>query len=885
MVGEAEEPHLVVDVVLVEQRGLDGAEVAPAQPADLADVPGVVVVLVEHRPQARLLGHLEQLLAALEALEVLEHGRHLGLGRQPGLLHEDRQAVVDGQHHEPEGLGVLGDEVLDAGHHPVAGTALVEGVGVSEGVEPALGDELGHPGAQAALAVGLAVLGRDVGGVVVEVAAPVGPQHVVEDGDREGRTAPPGAVGQELQLVVDRVPVVVAVDEGGVHGLERGQHLEAERLVEVVAAGEALGVPGRVEGRHGVDDVQLGLGAEVVQHADGGLPAQGTDLDDLACSRGVQQRRDGDVPQREHGWRTTPLCPSTEWATGARNPSARPPTIPQVEPDGAVERRRHVQRTRNPRVRLLIGVLAVGAAVGAALPGGAAGAQQDGQGAAGVELEASAGFAGRYLVGRRLPITVDITADRLVRGTVEVQIDGLQGTWSVPVEVPGGSSKEVVLVVPTPAGFAVREVDVTLRDGGDEVASTQPEVEGLAEDELVGLLPGALPADLPEPVTLPGEVGTARFVRVELEQLAIPGLLDPIGTVVAGADEVGRLDAAGRAELLSWTDRGGRLVVDSAPSATVAGLPDDWQPDGQARRVAGLGEVRASSGRAAAGDWDAVVEATPTVSSQELAAFGWWGSGESLSDSLARDAGLDALDLPWLAGFVIAYIALCGPVAYFALRGRRNLGWVVVPGLAVVFTAAAFVVGDDLRAGTTTSHGTVLEVSSAGSRATTVVGAVSRSGADGEATFPAGWTVAPLDSTALGIDAGGPIAVTTTPDGAQAAIPLAAGDFGVARGTGPVAAAGDDGALRDRRGDLRGRHGHRHRHQRLRPAPRARRGVRRPRRRPHRLHRPGRLRHLQHRGRRVHPRRPVRAGRGAGLAGRVRLRRSSSTRCATPRAS
>jgi hypothetical protein len=454
-----------------------------------------------------------------------------------------------------------------------------------------------------------------------------------------------------------------------------------------------------------------------------------------------------------------------------------------------------VHRACNHRARLLIGVLAVGAAVGAALPGGAAGAQQDGQGAAGVELEASAGFAGRYLVGRRLPITVDITADRLVRGSVVVQVDGLQGTWSVPVEVPGGSSKEVVLVVPTPAGFAVREVDVTLRDGGDEVASAQPEVEGLAEDELVGLLPGALPADLPEPVTLPGEVGTARFVRVELEQLAIPGLLDPIGTVVAGADEVGRLDAAGRAELLSWTDRGGRLVVDSAPSATVAGLPDDWQPDGEVRRVAGLGEVRASSGRAAAGDWDAVVEATPTVSSQELAAFGWWGSGESLSDSLARDAGLDALDLPWLAGFVIAYIALCGPVAYFALRGRRNLGWVVVPGLAVVFTAAAFVVGDDLRAGTTTSHGTVLEVSSAGSRATTIVGAVSRSGADGEATFPAGWTVAPLDSTALGIDAGGPIAVTTTPDGAQAAIPLAAGDFGVARGTGPVAAAGDDGAL------------------------------------------------------------------------------------------
>jgi hypothetical protein len=63
---------------------------------------------------------------------------------------------------------------------------------------------------------------------------------------------------------------------------------------------------------------------------------------------------------------------------------------------------------------------------------------------------------------------------------------------------------------------------------------------------------------------------------------------------------------------------------------------------------------------------------------------------------------------------------------------------------------------------------------------------VSRSGADGEAAFPGGWTVSPLDSSALGLAASGPIAVTTTPDGSQAAIPLAAGDFGVARGSGPV---------------------------------------------------------------------------------------------------
>ena len=63
-------------------------------------------------------------------------------------------------------------------------------------------------------------------------------------------------------------------------GSEGGQDVEAERLVEVVAAGERPLVLGRVEVGHRVDDVQLGLGAEVVEHPHRGLAPQGADLDD-----------------------------------------------------------------------------------------------------------------------------------------------------------------------------------------------------------------------------------------------------------------------------------------------------------------------------------------------------------------------------------------------------------------------------------------------------------------------------------------------------------------------------------------------------------------------------------------------------------------------------
>ncbi len=93
---------------------------------------------------------------------------------------------------------------------------------------------------------------------------------------------------------------MVAVDQGGVDRSQGGKHVEAEAPVEVVATGERPLVLRRVELGLGVDDVQLGVGAEVVEHPDGGLTPQRADLDDTPCPGGVQDWCDGDIPQREH---------------------------------------------------------------------------------------------------------------------------------------------------------------------------------------------------------------------------------------------------------------------------------------------------------------------------------------------------------------------------------------------------------------------------------------------------------------------------------------------------------------------------------------------------------------------------------------------------------
>jgi hypothetical protein len=444
------------------------------------------------------------------------------------------------------------------------------------------------------------------------------------------------------------------------------------------------------------------------------------------------------------------------------------------------------RRRRPTGVRRLWAGVTVGGLALVAFPPSA-----DAQERQGTTIEVDAGYGGTYIVGRRLPVHVTVRTDRLVQGTLEVTVPGQPGTWGIDVEVPGGGVSDFVVVVPTPNFAALRDVDVRLVGAGEPVTG-EGELDPLTDEQLVGLLPEAMPADLPQPLTLTAEAGTARFVELDLDEIAVAGVLDPIGTVVGGAGELGRLSADARSSVLDWVDRGGRLVVDGAPGTPVAGLPDEWQPRGD-RTAAGLGEVRAVGGAVAAGRWADVVEPTPTATHADIMSFGGVSVAqlEAVGDAVARDAGLSALELPWLLGFLAVYVVIVGPVAFLVLRRRRAaLGWLVVPVVAGLFTAGSFVVGSDLRSGTTAAHGTVLETGPAGARATTVLGLVSRNGRDGRGSFPPGWTAGAVDNSFFGGQLPGTteLAVRSTGAGVRATVPLAAGGFGVLRGAGPVEA-------------------------------------------------------------------------------------------------
>ena len=413
-----------------------------------------------------------------------------------------------------------------------------------------------------------------------------------------------------------------------------------------------------------------------------------------------------------------------------------------------------------------------------------------GPAAAETTLELDAGYAASFVPGEEVPVRVRVSADRLVRGTLEVGIGNPENGVPVAmaVEVPGGSEKEFLLSAPS--GFSQSpEVVARLRQGDQLLASGQTTIRAAADIELVGVLPGALRGrPVPGLAPLAVDAGSARFAAVgagELEQA--PASLGPLSTLVADVDEIGRLQPAARAGVLRWMEDGGRLLVDAARGQPVPGLPDEWQPGARGRAMAGLGEVVATDGAVAAGRWSGLVE--PSGRSVMSSRFG----GElPLASSLAADAGLRTPEIGWLVGFLAVYVLVVGPLAFFAVRrrGRPELAWVAVPLVALLFTSGSWVVGRNLRNATELVHGSVLSNGAAGPVVTSYVGVFSRSGETARIGFPTGWSGGL--STNLGQAAPATV-INRTADGPEARLPLDPGQFGMVDGTGPASVSGAGG--------------------------------------------------------------------------------------------
>ncbi|MBW3642454.1 MAG: hypothetical protein KY447_06015 [Actinobacteria bacterium] len=425
--------------------------------------------------------------------------------------------------------------------------------------------------------------------------------------------------------------------------------------------------------------------------------------------------------------------------------------------------------------------------------------------AAVTEITVSGGYAGHFVPGRHVPVAVQIDADRLLRGTLEVVVrpegDPDMGVSRVrlPIEVPGGSRKSFFVVAPPAMSFGPpgAVVTATLLDAGGGKAVATSRRQSLRADaslELVGILPGSLTAGDPPPTApLAVDSGVARLVELGRAELAqAPASLAPLGTIAAGADDLAPLAEPVRRALLRWLGDGGTLLVDAPPGTPVDGLPEAWQPGGGGFASAGLGRVRLTDGAMAAGRWDRLVE--PTTAPATNSEFGFGGPGGSLGDALAVDAGLRVPGIGWLLAFLVLYVVVVGPVTAVVLgrRRRAELAWLVIPAVAVVFTGLSYVGARQVRGSTKLAHGTTVEFDAGGARSTTFVGLAARGREAKQISFPDGWTASANPTTATSRFTGAPATTSTelTRRGPAARLELGAGQFGIASAAGPAQLSG-----------------------------------------------------------------------------------------------
>ncbi|MGH9280269.1 MAG: hypothetical protein ACRD12_19480 [Acidimicrobiales bacterium] len=408
--------------------------------------------------------------------------------------------------------------------------------------------------------------------------------------------------------------------------------------------------------------------------------------------------------------------------------------------------------------------------------------------AAAATLEVEAGYAGTYIPGQPVPVRVRVTADRLLSAPLEVTLNG--PPTAVRIEVPGGTTKDFLIVMPMSAG-ATRATTVTARlpDGSRTPPAATASLVPIGDEEVVGLFPGALGGRAaPGPAPLAVDVGTARFVALgPLEIDRVPDSLAALATIGVGGDELARMAPSVRAGLLRWVEAGGRLLVDAPPGSPVPGLPDDWQPGDERRAGAGAGEVRLTAGAMAGGRWAGLVEPTRRPSNEDF----FFGGGPPLGGVLAGEAGFRVPRFSWLVGFLVLYVAVVGPVLYLVLRRRRRpeLGWVAIPVIALLFTTASYAGGRNLRPSAPLVHGTILSTGAHGSTAITFVGVSSRSGGTARLAYPPGWLAG--GGAEAGVDLASMTEVNTTGSGGpEGRVPLDAGQFAVVSGRGPAGVQG-----------------------------------------------------------------------------------------------
>jgi len=371
------------------------------------------------------------------------------------------------------------------------------------------------------------------------------------------------------------------------------------------------------------------------------------------------------------------------------------------------------------------------------------------------------GFDGYIRPGTWAPVRVDVSNNgpdlKAQIAIVEPSILPGNSTQFVrPIELPRQSHKQVVLywmpeTVSTPS--------VRLVAGNTVLAEQVIRPARLDQrDQLYGLLSHS-PSAFTWLTAIRPTGQTARVAQLTIEDIPSQAdALEALSALIVHDADTGMLTQSQRDALRHWVERGGLLIVTGGSywQRTTAGLTDllpiavsKAQSIGRLDALAHMsaapitGPVLVASGTVREGVVRAAQDGVPLIversiglgrvnfiawdpAAEPLASWsgnaaiwspiiqadsaGTWIGGVKYEGSAIQALGtLPGAALPplWqICGFLLLYILAIGPLNYYALRrlNRRELAWLTVPLISLLFTGCAYLVGFQARGPIVTLH-------------------------------------------------------------------------------------------------------------------------------------------------------------------------------------
>jgi hypothetical protein len=382
------------------------------------------------------------------------------------------------------------------------------------------------------------------------------------------------------------------------------------------------------------------------------------------------------------------------------------------------------------------------------------------QNAPGLTLTVEAGFDGWYKSAYWLPVHVSAAnSGAAIDGELRLVINdgpGNQTVYTAPLDLPTQSDKRVTMLVKAPRNLSSLEVDLVAN--GRSVGSAETRTGGLRDLPAHTLLYGVITPDTGSfdfLANVDGRRGETAVAYLSPHHLPdTPPAWNSLDVLIIHDSDSGQFSPVQRQALAGWIQSGGQLVVAGGPGwqPTSSGLAD-WLPV-TPHGVENVNNLSALSQQTGI-PFDQSGPYLVTNSSLRQGELLWhqgglpllarrdWGQGGVYF--LALDPTLDPLrgwagqpilwqsiagqvpDLtPWSRGiqngrsaitavstlaqrtlptagtlmlFMLIYIILIGPVNYQVLRrrGQREMAWVTIPVLVLIFSAIAYATGFGLR--------------------------------------------------------------------------------------------------------------------------------------------------------------------------------------------